>query len=156
MSIQVLAVLRIVLLVLLYLFLARVVRVVVADLYGPSRRRNQPPPRPQVAAAAAPPKTPRRRPREVVVHPPSGAPVVVPLGPDPIVLGRASTATTRVDDAYVSDEHAEVVAVGDGWQIRDLGSTNGTFLNGAKVIQPAALSAGDQVRIGKTRIEVRR
>lgn len=155
MPIQVLTILRIVLLILLYAFLARVVRVVLADLYGPRRRRNSPPPRPQVATST-PPKTPRRRPREIVVHPPSGAPLVLTLDDEAIVLGRAGKANARVDDAYVSDEHAEIVLAGDAWQLRDLGSTNGTFLNGAKVIQPAALNAGDQVRIGKTRIEVRR
>ncbi len=155
MPIQVLTILRILLLILLYAFLARVVRVVVADLYGPSRRRNSPPPRPQVATSS-PPKTPRRRPREIVVHPPSGSPLVLTLDETPIILGRAGKANARVDDAYVSDEHAEIVIQGDAWQLRDLGSTNGTFLNGAKVIQPQSLNAGDQVRIGKTRIEVRR
>lgn len=155
MSVQVLSVLRIVLLILLYLFLARVVRVVITDMYGPRRRRNSPPPRPQVATSQ-PPRNPRRRPREVVVHPPSGAPVVVALQEEPVVVGRASSADVTVDDAYVSDEHAEIARAHEDWVLRDLGSTNGTYLNGAKVIQPAALSAGDQVRVGKTRIEVRR
>ncbi len=155
MPIQVLTILKIVFLILLYAFLLRVVRVVVADLYGPRRRRNSPPPRPQVAASQ-PPKTARRRPREVVVHPPSGAPQVIALEDEPIVIGRAPSATATVDDAYVSDEHAEIGPHPDGWQIRDLGSTNGTFLNGAKVIQALVLSAGDQIRIGKTRVEVRR
>jgi pSer/pThr/pTyr-binding forkhead associated (FHA) protein len=152
----VLSILRIVLLILLYVFLARVVRVVITDLYGPRHRRTSPPPRPQVASAQ-PPRTPRRRPREAVVHPPSGAPQVVVLVPgEPFVIGRLAAVAVTVDDAYVSDEHAEITSFDEDWILRDLGSTNGTYLNGAKVIQPAPLSAGDQIRVGKTRIEMRR
>lgn len=64
--------------------------------------------------------------------------------------------TVQLDDVYVSDEHALIAPTGDGWAVRDLGSTNGTYLNGAKVSQPTPLSAGDQLRLGKTRVEVRR
>jgi len=156
MPIQVLSILRIVLLVLLYAFLFRVIRVIAADLATPgSRGASAAPPRPAIARAE-PPKTPRRQPRELVVHAPTGSPQVLGLGPDPTVLGRSGRSTIPIDDVFVSDEHAEVRRDGDVWVVVDLGSTNGTFLNGAKVTQPTPLAAGDQVRIGKTRVEVRR
>lgn len=146
-------ILKLVLLALLYLFLAHAVRVVVRDLYGPVRR-NRPPPRP----AMAPADTGRRRkaPREIVVHPPNGRPRVVALRGDAVTLGRGQEVSVAVEDVYVSDLHAELHPDGEGWVVHDLGSTNGTFLNGAKVTQPTPVSAGDQLRIGKTRVEVRR
>lgn len=154
MPIALLTLLKLVLLLLLYLFVFRAVRVLVADLYGPSRRQA-PPPRPAVATGAHPRRS-RKVPRELVVHPPGGRPEVVSLATDPVVLGRAEHVSVRVDDAYASDEHAEVLPDGGGWAVRDLGSTNGTFLNGAKVTQPTPLTSGDQLRLGKTRVEVRR
>jgi pSer/pThr/pTyr-binding forkhead associated (FHA) protein len=153
--VAVLTLVKLALLALLYLFLFRTVRTVAADLYGAGRRKAAPPPRTPVAAAEQPRKF-RKQPRELVVHPPNGRPTVVPLRDRPITLGRAEQAAVLVEDVYVSDEHAEVLPDDGGWSIRDLGSTNGTFLNGAKVTQPTPLASGDQLRLGKTRIEVRR
>lgn len=153
MPIALLTLLKLVVLALLYLFLARAVRAVTADLFGPRRRSSPSPPRPAVADTS---KRGKRAPRELVVHPPEGRPIVIPLGDEPVTLGRSERMTVALDDAYVSDEHALVARDGDGFTVRDLGSTNGTYLNGAKVTQPTPLSAGDQVRLGKTRVEVRR
>jgi pSer/pThr/pTyr-binding forkhead associated (FHA) protein len=152
--IALLAVLKLGLLALLYLFLWRTVRTVAADVYGERRGRRAPPPRPEIATPAK--RSTRRAPRQLVVHPPEGAPQVVDLTGGPIRLGRSSSATVELDDVYVSDQHAEFLPDDDGWKVRDLGSTNGTYLNGAKVTQATHVSAGDQVRLGKTRVEVRR
>lgn len=155
MPVVVLTLVKLLLLALLYLFLFRMVRTVAMDLYGVGKRKSAPPPRPAIANAEQP-KRARKQPRELVVHPPNGRPEVVPLSESRVTLGRAVGATVVVDDVYVSDEHAEVVPEDGGWAVRDLGSTNGTFLNGAKVTQPTFLSSGDQLRLGKTRVEVRR
>ena len=90
-----------------------------------------------------------------MIHPPEGKPRVVTLD-GTVTLGRSTRMTAQLEDSYVSDEHAAVEPDGDGWTVRDLGSTNGTYLNGAKVTQPTEVGAGDQLRLGKTRIEVRR
>ena len=158
MPIELLTVLKFGLLLLLYLFLASTVRAVVVDLYGP-RRRPTAPPRQAVAPAAgliSEPRKARRVPKQLVVHHPDGKPQVVGLRGDSLTLGRAGHVDIPLDDVYVSDEHATVGLDGDGWIVRDLGSTNGTFLTGAKVARPTPLAAGDQLRLGKTQIEVRR
>ena len=155
MPIEVLTLLKFVLLALLYLFVARTVKVFVADL-APSKRRATPSPRPAVAAPSEPNRRSRRIPKELVLHPPGGSPQVVALSGHGVVLGRGANADVFVEDVYVSDEHAEVLSDDGSWSLRDLGSTNGTFLNGAKVTRPTPLAVGDQVRVGKTRVEVRR
>jgi pSer/pThr/pTyr-binding forkhead associated (FHA) protein len=68
-----------------------------------------------------------------------------------LVLGRASDCDIRVDDEYVSDHHARLTRdpLGVVW-IEDLGSTNGTWVNGVKVYGPTPLTRGDTLRIGNT------
>ena len=153
MSVGLLTLLKFVLLAGLYLFLLRVTRVILADLYGPRRKTTR---TRQPVAASTDQRRVRRHPRELVIHHTAGKPQVVSLNGDAVTLGRSTVASVVVDDMYVSDEHVQVRPGDHGWVVRDLGSTNGTFLNGAKVTQPTPLAAGDHLRIGKTRIEVRR
>lgn len=154
MPVVVLTLLKLVLLGLVYVFLLRVTRVIAADLYGVGLKRRRT--RRSPVASAPPTRKVRRHPRELVVHPPNGEAVEVPMNGATITLGRSTAASIRVDDVYVSDEHTQIVSTDDGWMVRDLGSTNGTFLNGAKVTQPTLLAHGDHLRLGKTRVEVRR
>lgn len=154
MPIVVLTILKLVLLALVYLFLFRVTRVIAADLFGVGTARRK---TPRATVASAPPtRKVKRHPRELVVHPPNGEAVQVAMNGSTITLGRSTAASIRVDDVYVSDEHTQIVSTEDGWMVRDLGSTNGTFLNGAKVTQPTLLAHGDHLRLGKTRVEVKR
>lgn len=155
MSVAILTIFKLVLLALLYVFIYRAIRIITADLYGPRRRRPRAAPRPAPSADTGSRRS-RRPPRELVVHPPEGGPSVVGLDRERVVIGRSAHTTVPVADVYVSDEHALIAEDDGAWTVRDLGSTNGTYLNGAKVTQPTPLAAGDQVRIGKTRIEVRR
>lgn len=71
-----------------------------------------------------------------------------------IIIGRAETADLRIDEASVSRQHAEVVIDGDAITIADLGSSNGTFVNGAKIAAPTELHAGDAITIHKTTLVV--
>jgi pSer/pThr/pTyr-binding forkhead associated (FHA) protein len=72
------------------------------------------------------------------------------------VLGRGAEADVVVDDAGVSRRHAEVHTDGDRVRVVDLGSTNGTFVDGERVgPQGAPLADGSRITMGRTRIVVR-
>ncbi len=155
MPIELLTLLKFALLALLYLFVGRTVKTVATEVTGGRRRKNAPTPRPAVASPSEQSRRSRRIPKELVIHVGSGSPKVVPLSGHGVVLGRRNV-DVLLDDVYVSDEHAQVMPDDGSWSVRDLGSTNGTFLNGAKVTRPTPLAVGDQIRVGKTHIEVRR
>ncbi len=72
-----------------------------------------------------------------------------------ITIGRAETSDLVIDDEFASTNHARLVKLNDEWTLQDLGSTNGTFLDGVKVTSPVAFKVGSEVRIGKTAFELR-
>jgi hypothetical protein len=69
----------------------------------------------------------------------------------PFRIGRAETADLRVESVEVSREHAEIIERNDLWLVRDLGSTNGTLVNG-KAIKETLLSDGDILKIAETEL----
>jgi pSer/pThr/pTyr-binding forkhead associated (FHA) protein len=70
-----------------------------------------------------------------------------------MVLGRQA-ADLVIDDPQVSRRHASVRPAGDGLEVTDHGSRNGTWVNGARVGGPTRLAPGDRVRLGDTTFEV--
>ena len=64
------------------------------------------------------------------------------------VLGRGDTADIRLEDTFASSQHARLVPQGDVIVLEDLGSTNGTYLNGEPLRGPQPLHVGDSIRIG--------
>jgi pSer/pThr/pTyr-binding forkhead associated (FHA) protein len=149
----VLTVLKISLLVLLYFFLYRAVRVVVLDLYGPRQRRTGGAP-PQ--ARQRPAKRGRGTPTKLVMLDERGGRVSTHRLAGTLQIGRATSCQIRPDDTYISQLHAKVFNRNGSWVVEDLGSTNGTYLNQRKVTVPAEIAPGDRIRVGKTVIEVRR
>lgn len=67
---------------------------------------------------------------------------------DRMIIGRGNKADIRVEGTRISRRHAEIFYSGESVMLRDLGSTNGTFHNGAKLKKPVALKEGDKIRIG--------
>jgi signal transduction histidine kinase len=74
---------------------------------------------------------------------------VTPLDKPIVTIGRAIDHDVIIVDRKVSSNHAEVRRVGNIFTIRDLGSTNGTFVNGQRVTE-AVLSYGDEIMVGST------
>jgi hypothetical protein len=135
----------------LYLFLLWVVRSSMRDLarYGGS-------------AAAEPVETPSpaRRKRGSQSRRDGGAPrliVVAAMGHEPgttfdvrdgAMFGRSDGADIRVEDPFASSSHARIDNRGGAMYLEDMGSTNGTYLNGRKVKSAERLDMGDTIRIG--------
>jgi pSer/pThr/pTyr-binding forkhead associated (FHA) protein len=134
-------------LVLLYFFIWRVVRSAARDLRVA----------PQESFILAPSQLAAEHPAE------SGGKLVVeesksvkvgrsfPAGPVPLTIGRADdNAVPLPDDEFASGHHARIESQRDGVWILDLGSTNGTYVNGARLDGRRLLHEGDVVQIGDT------
>jgi pSer/pThr/pTyr-binding forkhead associated (FHA) protein len=74
---------------------------------------------------------------------------------DSVVLGRSDQADVKLDDPYASEFHLRLTTKDDRLVLTDLGSTNGTYVNGRRVTAPVDLNRGDSVQVGKTVMEVR-
>ncbi|HEX9711804.1 MAG TPA: FHA domain-containing protein [Actinomycetota bacterium] len=133
-------------LALLYLFIARSVRIIYLDLVGPRVPRQR-----QAGAGGRP----RRRgtPRSVIVAEPEKPSRHLALDNE-VTFGRSESCTVPLDDTYTSTLHARLFAKEGAWFVEDMGSTNGTYLNRVKVTAPAPIAVGDEIRLGKTILEI--
>ncbi|MBB2773833.1 MULTISPECIES: FHA domain-containing protein [Mycolicibacterium] len=83
---------------------------------------------------------------------PSGRELIA-LDGQRVTLGKASTNAVPLEhDETVSRLHAVFENLGSAWSIRDLGSRNGTYLNGEKITAERVLRSGDEVRVGRSRM----
>jgi RNA polymerase sigma-70 factor (ECF subfamily) len=75
---------------------------------------------------------------------------------EPITVGRSQKCTVRLRHESVSKQHARLEHVDGGWHVTDLGSLNGTFHNGTKLVaeKPAALQEGDTIEIGSSSFRI--
>jgi FHA domain len=147
---EALLVLKILFLVLLYLFIWRIVRTASRDVRLP-----------QESFVLAPGSVPglAEQPRIeagklIVIKSPAlaeGDERV--LDSAPLTLGRSSRNDVDLGrDEYASSDHARIEPRRDGVWLQDVGSTNGTYLNGTRVTKAKRLSPGDVVRIGETEL----
>ena len=150
---QLLTILKFCFLAILYLFFARVLRAVWAEVKGPPVTVTAP----AQARPAAPGgggrgggKAPARL---KVVEPAERRGRSYDLGEE-LTVGRAGGCQVTLEDNYVSQLHARVFQRDGQVYIEDLGSTNGTYVNRKKVSGPVPLRKGDQLQIGKTVMEL--
>lgn len=138
--------LRLAFILLLYLFLYQLVQVTLRDLL--SRAENA-----SADAGGRPARAPQRRAAATLVITSPGATGLPPGIDVPLsaltTVGRHATNLVPLDDPSVSGQHAEIALVRDRWWLRDLDSTNGTYLNGDRVDGGALLTAGDLVQFGR-------
>jgi hypothetical protein len=177
---------RLGLLVALWAFVVAVVGVLRGDLYGtqvtPRRSSSGRTPTPRPAARGASPAAVPAEQRPVS-PPPSGGrparrrfysrPAVVapnhlrvtsgplagtslPLRESGILIGRSPESALVLDDDFASGRHARIYKGADGWVVEDLGSTNGTFIGPMRLTTPTPVTAGTEIRFGKTVVELRR
>jgi hypothetical protein len=160
--------LRIAFLAVLWGFVFAVVYALRSDLFGQKVRRM---PQPAAAAAAPPPAAPPAAPPPPVPGPEptpsavatrlvitSGAKegLEIDLPEEQLTIGRSNESGLVIRDDYTSTHHARLLRWPEGWVIQDLDSTNGTFLDGVRVIVPTQVPLGTTVKIGTTSFELRR
>jgi len=171
--------LRIGFLLLLWFFVFAVIYSLRADLFGVKVRKLPEP----AAAGAAPtgdttapvsgrpaaapvkPATPSAKPggpatvgtvTRIVVTSGPKAGLELPLGKEPLTIGRSSESGLVIRDDYTSSHHARLVLWGDQWMIQDLDSTNGTWHDGQRVAAPVAIKVGAPIKVGATTFELRK
>ena len=186
MSALTLLVLRIGLLVVLWGFVFAVIYSLRADMFGVRARKlpegsggvNTPPqgaPQPTAAPAApaaptAPvaspspaaaqstetgPATTQSASRIVITDGPKAG-IEVPLGNQPLTIGRSRESGLVIRDDYTSSHHARIVLWGDQWMLQDLDSTNGTWHDGVRVASPVPIRVGAPIKVGATTFELRK
>ena len=148
---EVLLILKVAFLVLLYLFIWRIVRTAARDLRLPQESFVLAPSSPaaqQLAAAVASVRTGQL----IVLKSPSvDEGHALQLNAAPVTIGRSSQNDLGLDgDEFASARHARFEPRRDGVWLEDVGSTNGTYVNGVRLDAPRRLRAGDVIRIGET------
>jgi FHA domain len=142
-----LTVLKFCFLALLYLFLFRVVRVVMAEMRASAGAPD---------AGSGSRRGPKKGARFKILEPPDLRGESYPLGNEVTVGRGGGCGIVLPDDHFVSTVHARLFRRGDDLYVEDLGSRNGTFVNGDQVSVATRLRRGDRVQFGQTVGEVAR
>ena len=165
MSELVLTLLRLSFLVLIWLLVIVAILVLRRDLRAPRDARMVVPARGGAPAApgkapkpvkAKPAKAPKTGVRSLVVTEGPLAGTVIPLGASDVTIGRAPDSTLVLDDDYASNNHARISLSGSTWVVTDLGSTNGTWVGRSRITGPTPLTVGEQLKVGRTVLELRK
>ncbi len=154
---EALVILKILFLLLLYLFIWRIVRTASRDLRLPQESIVLSPGQAQAAGLLG--RGPRIRTGRLVViaSPTLDAGETRVLDSAAVTVGRGSQNDLPLgDDDFASARHARVEPRRDGVWVEDAGSTNGTFVNGAKLSKPRRLAPGDVIRVGSTDLRYER
>ena len=149
-------------LALLYLFLLRVVRAVWVELREPRLVPMTPSPTAGTSPPAPAPSAPsggrgRSSPRTLVlIEPDQDRGTSFPLDGE-LTIGRApGCAVALPSDTFVSQVHARVFRRGADFWVEDLGSTNGTLVNGRRVSGAVPVRRGDRLQVGRSVLELQK
>jgi pSer/pThr/pTyr-binding forkhead associated (FHA) protein len=146
--------LKLVFIVLLYAFILLIVRTATKDLGGaPQESIILGAAEAAALRAQVAPRAPKAR-LLVLEGPGVEAGTIVEVATS-TVLGRAPDSALSLDgDEFASAHHARFEAQADGTWVEDLGSTNGTFVNGAQIKERRRLQPGDVIRVGQTELRL--
>lgn len=97
---------------------------------------------------------PLSEPRHLLVTGGSLTGTTIPLGEQPITIGRAPSSTLVIEDPYASSRHAVLENLNGDWTLTDQGSTNGTFVDDERISAPTRLVPGVTVRVGQTTFQL--
>jgi hypothetical protein len=144
-----LLVLKLAFLILLYLFIWRIVRSASRDLRLPQESMILRPH--QAAGLLHQPAAPKLGRLVVTASPALQEGEIFVLEASPISIGRAANNEIAInEDEYASTRHARVEPRRDGIYVEDVGSTNGTYVNGVRLTREQRLAPGDLIRVGET------
>ena len=161
-------------LLVLWAFIFAVVYALRSDLFGQRVRRMTPESRAAPVFPTAPPadsavppvmSPPEPRPsgpattstaHRLVITSGAKSGMELPLGNDPLTIGRSSESSVVIRDEYTSTHHARLLLWDEEWVLQDLDSTNGTFLDGVRVTVPTKVPLNTPIKIGATSFELRR
>jgi len=151
-------ILKIAFLTILWLFIVVIAAVVNADMVGrrqkKSSRKTVEGPQPDVRPPATQPHKRRKEPWVLAIDSGLHAGDRLQLVPE-VRIGRAETCELVLDDDYVSSTHALLSHRDDGtWVLKDLGSTNGTYVNSQRIADPTIVSVDDTIRIGDVQMRL--
>jgi pSer/pThr/pTyr-binding forkhead associated (FHA) protein len=161
---QLLTVLKLCLLALLYLFFLRVLRAVWTEVNPPrtaqadagaaTPRKAAKQKAPKAKASKARRRAPAVPTRLVLVEPAARAGAEYALGPE-LTVGRAAGCSIVLDEQYVSQVHTRIFVRDGSVFAEDLGSTNGTWVNGSRAVGQMPARLGDRIQVGNVVMEVR-
>ena len=147
-------------LALLWLAVIIVIGVLRRDLRAPREARPTAPVKAKDTSPAPKPAKPakakRGAPTMLVVTEGQLAGSQVPLGSAPITIGRDPESTLVLTDDYASNHHARLYPSEGRWVVEDLGSTNGTWIDRARITSPTVVPTGVAIRVGRTVLELRK
>lgn len=140
----VITILRFGFLALLWIAIIRMFLILRADLTGEKKYGVIKPKRVQV------------EPRELVVVEGPAAGAKVSIEKRPITIGRASICDLTLDDDFISSRHLRVSMQSNGYVVEDLGSTNGTWVEGERLSEPVLIKPGVRIKMGRNTLTIRK
>lgn len=151
------ATLKVVFLALMWLFILFVTNTIRTDLFGRTATAAELSDVPGPTGARPAARRRRRKgPSRLAVIAGRRTGTEVPLDGE-ISIGRSVDCVFDIDDDYASGHHAQLWQDSAGrWVITDLQSTNGTYVNGAKIAEPTLVGPNDVIRIGRSQLKLER
>jgi len=102
------------------------------------------------------PKRIELEPRELVVVDGPAAGQSTPVSTRPLTVGRASVCDLALEDDFISSRHLRISVQDNGYVVEDLGSTNGTWVEGERLSEPVLIKPGVRIKMGRNTLTIRK